>query len=367
MSNRRSPGRPWYAGRTPPAEEVVAIFDNAGEGQVLYDQGNAAGVDGDYAATMRGLYGKMDSLKRNPDGFRTWTEEDGYLTFYLALLDIAPVEIRSRVQVLQQLGSFKFRSSADGEEKRRLISAVFAEQQKDEDPNIVAQSRSRRLAQVWAPPGDSLLGYILARPAQAGRVLSDRLNPANGEPFRLLGHPFKNVRSTVLQPVADARVVAFEREGEINIITAVSKSCNDWDADGAAIKGVAQVSLLETLLLHELVELVMAEQHPDLPPLCSHIVATTFERYLKADLLTVAVEDFFLGWPTLSEEEEAERTELQLQQELREAKAMFAEEEAPADPDDDVGSLPVDESGTPTKAKLKKKVLKKKVVKKKQG
>lgn len=346
---------------------MVAIFDNAGEPQVLYNQANAADADGEFGALMRGLYGKMDSLKRNPAEFRTWTEEDGYLTFYLALLDIAAADIRARVQVLQQLGSFRFRSSADGEEKKRLISAVFAEQQKDEDPNIVAASRARRLAQLWSPPSDSLLGYILARPAQAGRLLSDRLNPANTQPFRLLGHPFAGVRSTVLQPIADARVVAFERQGEINLIPAVRKSCDDWDADAAAVKGVAQVTLLETLLLHELVELVMSEQHADLPPLCSHIVATTFERYLKADLLTVAVEDFFLGWPTLSEAELAERTELQLQQELREAQAMFAEEEAPDEIDDDVDRLPVDASGTPIRTKLKKKVLKKKIAKKKKG
>jgi hypothetical protein len=51
----------------------------------------------------------------------------------------------------------------------------------------------------------------------------------------------------------------------------------------------------------------MHEQHPELAPICCHIVATTFERYLKADLLTVAVEDFFFSWPELSEDEEAER------------------------------------------------------------
>jgi hypothetical protein len=105
-----------------------------------------------------------------------------------------------------------------------------------------------------------------------------------------------------------------------------------------------------------------------------HIVATTFERYLKADLLTVAVEDFFLEWPQLSEDEEAERTEKQLQQELKEAQAMFAEEEAPEDVDDDVDDLPMDDAPPPKKKKKKKKKKvagkvsgKKKVVKKKKG
>jgi hypothetical protein len=186
-------------------------------------------------------------------------------------------------------------------------------------------------------------------------VLSDRLNLTNTEPFRLIGHPFKNVRSTSLQPIADARVVAFERDGDINIVPAVRKSCDQWDADAAAVGGVEQVSLIETLLLHELIELVMHEQHPELPPICCHIVATTFERYLKADLLTVAVEDFFFYWPALSEDEEAERMEEQLQQEMREAEAMFAEEEAPEDLDDDIDDLPIDPTAPTLPRKKKKK------------
>jgi hypothetical protein len=374
VSKRRSPARPWYAGRTPPPEDVLAIFDEAGEPEVLYNQGDADGIEGEYASLMRGLYDKMDSLKRSPDEFRTWAEEDGYITFYLALLDIAPAEIKSRVQVLQTLGEFKFRSAAGPDEKKKLISAVFEEQQDNEDPHIVASSRARRLSQIWGAHNESLLSFIIAHPAQAGRVLSDRLNPTNTEPFQLVGHPFKNVRSTVLDPVAQARVIAFERDGQINIVPAVRKACDQWDADAEAVGGVDQVSLIETLLLHELVELVLREEKPDLPPMMGHIVATTFERYLKADLLTVAVEDFFLEWPQLSEDEEAERTEKQLQQELKEAQAMFAEEEAPEDVDDDVDDLPMDDAPPPKKKKKKKKKKvagkvsgKKKVVKKKKG
>ncbi len=363
--------RPWYAGRTPPSEEVLSIFTDAGKPEVLYNQANPEAIEGEYATMMRGIYSKMDSLKRSPQDFRTWAAEDGYVTFYEALLDIAPPDMKGRVGMLQQLGSFKFRSSAGPDEKKKLISAVFAEQADNEDAHIIASSRARRLAAIWAPPTDSLLDFIVSRPAQAGRVLSDRLNPTNSTPFRLIGHPFKNVRSTILQAIADARVIAFELDGDINIVPAVRKSCDQWDADGAAVGGVEQVSLIETLLLHELVELVMREQHPDLPPVCCHTVATTFERYLKADLLSVAVEDFFFSWPPKSEDEEAERLEEQLQLEMKEAEAMFAEEEAPDDLDDDIGSLPVDGTAPPkVKKKVKKKVpaegapRKKKVVKK---
>ena len=97
---------------------------------------------------------------------------------------------------------------------------------------------------------------------------------------------------------------------------------------------------LDTLLLHELVELILDETTPDLSSLNSHIVATTFERYLKGTMLKVGVEDFFLEWPTLSEVEIEERQAAYKRQEIEELTAYFAEEEAPAD--DDLDDLPLD-------------------------
>lgn len=356
--------RPWCAGPTFPSDDVIAIFDRDPQPQIAYNQGDAASIQGHLADIMRGLYGKMDSLKRSPDEFRTWTDEDGYVTFYNVLLDFAGPETRDRVQILQRLGAFKFRTGAGPDEKKRLIEECFAPATDKEDPRIVATSRSRRLSQVWSPTRDTILDFIVGRPAQAGRVLSDRLNPTNTEPLRLISHPFKDVRSTELQPVADARVIAFEREAEIHIIPGVSKTLSNWDADAGAVGGVEQVSLFETLLLHELVELVAHEENPELPALHTHIVATTFERYLKADLLSVAVEDFFLDWPVMSEAEESERYEAQLKVELAEAEAMFAEEEIPESFDEDDDHLPMDSDGK-APVKKKKKVVVKKVVKKK--
>ena len=173
-------------------------------------------------------------------------------------------------------------------------------------------------------------------------MFSDRLNPASGDPFRLIGHPFNEVRSTDLQAIKEAKVVAFERESEIHLVVAVKKVLQDWDEDAATSGGVEQVGLIETLLLHELVELVIDETEPDLDPLCSHVVASTFERYLKGSFLTFAVEDFFLDWPPMSTAELEERAEKEMAQELEEASALFAEEEAPDDLDEDLDDLPVD-------------------------
>ena len=371
MISPRGSYRPWYSGRTEPDEETLRLFESIEPSpQVLYDLADPSSSAGEFAGVVRTVYDKMDSLKRNPDDFRSWAREDGYVMFYDVLTDLAPPDLRGRVQILQQVGGFRFKAGVDADGKKQLIANVFAPLEDDEDPNIYSSSRANRLAQVWVPHKDSLLDYIITSPAQTGRVLSDRLNPSNAEAFRLIGHAFTDVRSTALQPIVEARLVAYERQGEIHLIPTVRTVLQRWDQD-AITSGVQQINLLEALFLHELVELVIDEMQPDLSALCSHIVATLFERYLKGAMLTVAVEDFFLDWPPLSAQEVEERDEAFLAQELEHANAMFREEEAPDDVDGDLSDLddlPVDTAATDGKRKVaKKKVAKKKVAKKKPG
>ena len=343
--------RAWCAGKTQPPEEVLTTIENIDpKPEILYDQSNIDGSTGELADVMKGLYDKMDSLKRNPDEFRAWTEEDGHITFYDTLLDLTPNEIRLRVNILQQLGTFKFRSGLNGDTKKQLISEIFAPQEEDEDPNIFGVIRARKLFQIWTPPDDSLLKGVISQPAQVGRFLSDRLSPSNRKAFRLVGHPLHEVRSTDLQVVRTSKTVAFERNSEIHLIIAVKKVLEQWDADAITAGGVAKVNLLETLLLHELIELTLDEGNPEMDALASHIVATTFERYLKGTTLTVAAEDFFLEWPPLSTAELEDREEAQLAQEIEEANARLNVDDFPNYDEEDLEDLPFD-TAIPTKKK----------------
>ena len=354
--------RAWYAGKNPPDEEVLSAVEEAdGNSQVLYSH-PAQEDDGEYVEIMKGLYSKMDSLKRSPLDFRTWTEQDGMDTFLEVLLDLAPADMRARVQILQKIGAFKFRAADSPDDKKAKVSAVFAESGED-DYKVGLNTQARKLALIWSPQEDSLLSYIISQPAQAGRVLSDRLSPANDTPLRLIGHPFTDVHSTVLQPLAEVETVAYERDSEIHLVLGVRPILENWDQDASVSGGCEQINLLETLLLHELVELYLDEAQPELDPLISHIIASTFERYLKGTLLNVAVEDFFLNWPPLSPAEMEERKTLELEQQLEEASGFLGYEPIPEDEDDDLDDLPMDPSGPASK----KKVTKKKVVKKKTG
>ena len=367
-NRQKTPGRAWYVGKVPPDTQMLSDAEEADESmQVLYASG---GGEGEYGDVVKGLYDAMDSLKRNPSGFRTWTAEDGMETFLEVLLDFAESETRSRVRILQQVGAFKFRSVDGPDEKKTKIEAVFEDPQ-DLDQKDAISGQARKLNLIWGAKEDSLLEYIINRPAQIGRALSERLNPADPGPLKLVGHPFEEVHSSLLQPLAASKTVAWERDSEIHILTSVRRVLENWDQDTEVTGGCDQVTLLDALLLHELVELSLHETDPDLDPISAHIVASTLERYLKNTLLTVAVEDFFLEWPPLSTAELEERRAAELEAPLAGVSAFLGEEDIPDDDDEGLDDLPMDDAVPRKKKKkvvkgkeVKGKVVKKKVVKK---
>ncbi len=362
---KKHPGtRAWYAGKNPPPPELVSQVEEADESQLLYDQINHD-MEGEYVDIVKSVYNEMDTLKRNPSDFRTWTPEDGNETFLKVIFDFASPDLRERVQILQQLGNFKFRSMDGPDEKKAKIAAIFVESD-EEDYATNLGNQAKRLGAIWTPKENSLLYFIIYQPAQVGRVLADRLNPTNETPFKLIGHPFADIHTSILKPLAETKTVAYSRDSEIHIVMDVREILEAWDQDSEVTGGCEQFNLLETLLLHEIVELLLSETDPNMPPLYAHIIASTFERYLKDTLLNVAVEDFFLTWPQPTSQELEEEHRIQMQQQMAEINALLGEDEMPEDEDeDDIDDLPIDDATPLPKKKKKKKLVKKKVAKKK--
>ena len=341
MFHLLSPLRAWYSGKVPPDPQAIAQAEEADPNPVvLYEPGNPQSQKND--ALGRHLYDLMDTLKRSPQEFRTWTLEDGMETFFAVLLDFGPPDLLSRVQILQRLGVFRFRKSDSQDEKRAKISAVFAAPKDPEDLSSALLFQARKLAAIWSPKPDTVLHYVLQQPAQVGRVLSDRLNPAGPNPVRIVGHPFDDVHSDLLRPLAETKTVAYERSGEIHIVLPVRETLSRWEQDSSAPEADPQVSLFDALLLHEVAELVLHETEPDLPALDAHLVAATFERYLRDRLLQVAVEDFFLNWPGLSQAEMLAQRESELAQQLQEIAAFTGENDRPQEDEQDIDDLPLD-------------------------
>ena len=351
MSKRKPGVRAWYGRHTPPDENVIfAAEETEGTPPVLYDH---VTHEGEYAEIVNRIYNEMDSLKRHPAEFRTWTVEDGLATYFHAILDFAPTDMRSRVAILQRFGAFKFRAADGPNEKKAKIEAIFLEPDDEEDYEAILRIQAKKLADVWSPNENTLLDYIVNQPAQVGRTLADRLSPTNETPFQIIGHPFLNVRSTDLVDLAESKTVAYERDSAIHLVTDVREVLENWDADAVGAGGCEQFSLLDALLLHEVVELWLREDDPEIDILDAHIVATTFERYLKGTLLNVAVEDFFLDWPQPSALEVAEQQKAEMEEQQKAFAAFIDDDDVPDDLDEDVDDLPMDSDVTPPKKKKK--------------
>jgi hypothetical protein len=351
LSTKKRGVRAWYGRRTPPQEDVIFAAEEAeGTPTVLYEH---TAREGDYAEIVGRIYDEMDSLKRHPAEFRTWTVEDGMTTYFQAILDFAPMDMRSRVAMLQRFGAFRFRTSDGPDEKKAKIAAIFVEPDDQEEYKSILRIQAKRLADLWSPNENTLLDYIINQPAQVGRVLAERLSPTNEMNFQIIGHPFRDVRSTDLLDLAESKTVAYERDSSIHIITDVREVLESWDADAVGAGGCEQLSLLDALLLHEVVELWLREEDPEIDVLDAHIIATTFERYLKDTLLNVAVEDFFLSWPQPSAQEIAEQQKAEMEEQLKAMAAFLDDEDAPDDLDDDVDDLPLDAEATLPKKKKK--------------
>jgi hypothetical protein len=340
--------RAWYGGRAPLDPDTwAAILAVESDPVVFYDH---LGGGGEGAALIRDLYNAMDSLKRNPAELRSWSDEDGMETFYEVLIDFAPEDLRGRLQVLQRLGSLRFRKSETPDERKAKVAAAFAVVGPEDDYADYLRQQARRLAQVWSPRPESLLDFAIARPAHLGRQLSERLNPVSTRPLRLIAHRFTEVRRDVLEPLVATKMVAFECEAEIHFVDPLRPVLERWDEDAQA-SGCSRVSLFQALLLHELTELLLHENEPGLEPLDAHIVAGVFERYLKGQTLSVAVDDFFLDWPPLSSAEIAEREAAEMAEQLAEMHAFMGGPAAPVDDDIDVDALPVDGGSANPKAR----------------
>jgi hypothetical protein len=274
-------------------------------------------------------------------------------TYFQAILDFAPTDMRSRVAILQRFGAFKFRAADGSNEKKQKIAAIFIEPDDEEDYKSILRIQTKKLSDIWAPSKDSLLDFIISQPAQVGRVLADRLNPTTETPFKIIGHPYQDVRSTDLLDLAASKTVAYERDSSIHLVTDVREVLENWDADAEGAGGCEQFTLLDALLLHEIVELWLREDDPEIDILEAHIIATTFERYLKDTLLNLAVEDFFLDWPQPSAQEIAEQQKAEMEQQQQAFSAFLDNDDAPDVQEEDLGDLPMDSAAPPPKKKKK--------------
>lgn len=284
--------RAWYGGEKPAEPEVLRVAEaDEAEATVLFmlEEGQQ---NGEYAALMRGICDKLC----DPDMGRMWTAPAA-LQVLLGVLSDFTSSLLERVQVLERIGHFTFAAEMSSADKKIQVETVLGSSPSGHSRDSLRQLVDQ-FAAIWTPQSGRLLDHIINRPATAGRVLAGRLNAPDAQPLKIVGHTFSGVHSTIVQYLAQTHTAAYEREREIHLLTAAREALDEWEKEPLMATDTSHFSLFETLLLHELAEVVLDEIQP-LEPLPAHMVASTFERCLKGPALALALEAFFLEWTLL--------------------------------------------------------------------
>jgi two-component system, chemotaxis family, chemotaxis protein CheY len=276
--------RAWYGGKEPPSTDALDLLElTDSETQLLYSL-SPEGESGDYAKRMQALRQHLHT----PALFGSWNTERSHMQFFKTLLDYAP-HMPMRFQMLLALGTFKPSWRDDPQSFKQQIENFFAPFAGDYDA-LIFEHVAKQLPALWTPHPDGLLDHLLHRPAVFGQILGDRLDPDEGHALKIIGHTFADVDPATLRKLVQTQTIAYERKGEIRFNMAVCHTLAEWEEDPTQ-----EFDLLDTLLLHELVEVALDESS-GLAPLPAHIVATTFERCLKDSILAMAIEVFFIDW-----------------------------------------------------------------------
>lgn len=149
------------------------------------------------------------------------------------------------------------------------------------------------LARVWRPRPGGLLAALLESPGLAAAQLGAWLSPAAGGPVRIVTHGEAGLSAPLRSRLLATRVAAYQRRSEIHLFEALTRHLEEGCADQEEDLDGTPLSLLSTLLLHELTE-VLVSQREKPGALAAHTVASTVERvWGRAQNLAQAVKAFF--------------------------------------------------------------------------
>ena len=281
--------RAWTVGGEAPAPEALMKAEAAdGPPERLYAVRDGV-EEGEWASIVQSLRARMEGVHDNPASLRSYSVERSGAAFAAGLFNLAQSR-RERAQLLQQLGVLNL-DAGDPTQKERA-ARVLADREGGQGPESWA-ALAAELSALWEPRG--LLTSVLGDPAAVAASVVARLDPGHDQPLAIWGHSFSVVARHLLEPLARSHTVAYARDTEIHVVTAIRDALNDWDADAHLQVGAEDVPLIEVLLVHEVVEIIL-EETTELPPPASHLVAATMGRCLRDTMLDIAVEAFCLDW-----------------------------------------------------------------------
>lgn len=276
-SSKTSDSTPAFCGDTAPPPALTALLRSC-QPCTLFD---STAPDGDYTVVLQEVEGSITALQRNALPLAAADIHARRVQFLTALLAVDG-SAAQRVQVLGQLGEFRFRPSESAESRKRKLTAVVSDAAGDE-----LHAQVDALMAIWRPESGSFADALLHRPTEAARLLGRRPMPS------LIDHPLDGLGTEGRHALVGAGVVAWHEEGAVHLVGGVAdylRTCAD--PDSTAPSGLTPLHLL---LLHDAVT-DQLRRSTQLDATARQLVAAAFVGCLSNLSLSLAAESFFVAW-----------------------------------------------------------------------
>jgi len=273
----------WYSGKTAPETELAGVAEAISvRNEIMFCQ-DGERRSGPYADVIEAIEKGMQALQRNAYPLVADSADLRMSQFASALMESTETQAQ-QVQVLTQLGAFRFRKADSAEDRKQKLSSALNDLASGE-PGC-----AEKLWQVWRPEPKSYLDSLISRPSDLGRIVARRMRLGRDNSLKVVAHRFASVDAGTLQPFIDSQAVAYHEAGERTIY--LVGGVGEHLGGGSTEETGEEFTHLHILLLHELVEEILEETVPD--SLAAHVVATSVARCLGGTGLQAAVESYRL-------------------------------------------------------------------------
>jgi hypothetical protein len=276
--------RLWYSDETPPpADQVLEVVQSMEPATGYTCEGGQP--TGHYAAMMKEIVEAMTSLQRNalPTAVRGFEGRIEQLLNSVLLFASTP---KQRVEVLRELGMFRFRRAEPKEERQKKLAAAV----RDVGEESTLPEQAAKLAAIWRPHPESFVDAMVNRPAEAARTLMRRAAGRDDASVTIIEHGSNGLEGEIRAAFLNTRAIAYQQDGAIHLLGGIGDYLKAYAVSDRADLAGDGLQPLHLLLLHELVEGIVQAEHS---ALTAHVVASTFERWLGGLSLKLAVEAFF--------------------------------------------------------------------------
>lgn len=281
-----------YCGDNAPPPSLNALLRST-QPRTLFDAGARSG---DYSVFVLETRDALAALQKNALPLVA-TEIEARRVQLLAALLASTETTTQRLQILGQLGDFRFLTSETAEIRKRKLTAAVRDATEAELP-----AQAAALAAIWRPKPGSFVDALIHRPTEAARMLSRRPVPS------VVDHPLNGIGEEGRQAFIKAGVISWREASVVHMVAGVGDFLQTY-VDGGSASTPSGLTPLQLFLLHDEVAAMLRES-PRLEAAARHIVARTFISCLSCMDLALAAESFFVAWESREATVAAERVQV---------------------------------------------------------